>query len=271
MSPQGGDVAFSDDLLRLDGRVAVVTGAARGIGEATASLFARYGASLVLCDRVPTATFPTGDGIENRIERIVDVRDGETVDALVDEAVERFGRVDILVNNAGGTFAAPVLDVSDKGEAMLVAENFTHVTRLVRRVVPVMPAGGSIVNVTSIEAHQASPGFGIYAAMKAAVDSLTRTLALELAPRAIRVNAVAPDAIASGGEATARQELIDSAVPYEPVLVPPLGHLGTPDDAAGAALYLVTELARFVTGDTIHVDGGNWAAGGWRRTELEQH
>jgi 3-oxoacyl-[acyl-carrier protein] reductase len=134
-------------------------------------------------------------------------------------------------------------------------------------VVPAMGRGGSIINVTSIEAHQAAPGFAVYGAMKSALASLTRTLALELAPRRIRVNAIAPDAIPTGGDRDARGEMLAAGAEYEPAVVPPLGYMGTPDDAAAVAVFLASDLSRFVTGTTIHVDGGNWAAGGWRRLE----
>jgi NAD(P)-dependent dehydrogenase (short-subunit alcohol dehydrogenase family) len=184
----------------------------------------------------------------------------------VEEVVATHGHVDILVNSAGGTFAAPILDVSDKGEERLVAENFTQVTRLIRLTVPHMPEGGAIVNLTSIEAHQAAPGFAIYAAMKAAVANLTKSLALELAPRRIRVNAVAPDALPSTGEHAAREQFLADAIPFDPAYVPPLGFLGSPDDAAWAIVFLASDAARFITGTTLHVDGGNHAAGGWRRT-----
>jgi NAD(P)-dependent dehydrogenase (short-subunit alcohol dehydrogenase family) len=193
-----------------------------------------------------------------------DVREPGATEAFVGSVKERFGALDVLVNNAGGSFHAPLVDVSPKGEAMLVAENFTSVTRLIRLVLPLMPDGGSIVNVTSIEAHQAAPGFAIYSAMKAAVANLTASLALELSDRGIRVNAIAPDAIGTSGDEGAREQMLAGSGRYEPSLIPPLGRLGSTEEAARVVLFLAGELSAFVTGTTIHVDGGAHAAGGWR-------
>ena len=181
-------------VLGLEGKVVLITGAAAGIGAATAVLFAEEGATVARCDRAPG--FGEGD---DPFHRTFDVRDADATRAFVDAVAERFGRIDVVVNNAGGTFAAPLLEVSAKGEAALIAENFTQVTQLVRVTVPHMPQGSSIVNVTSIEAHRAAPGFAVYAAMKAAQANLTQSLALELASRGIRVNAMAPDVLETEG------------------------------------------------------------------------
>jgi 3-oxoacyl-[acyl-carrier protein] reductase len=250
-------------ILGLDGKVTLITGAAAGIGAATASMFAAQGATLALCDRQDA--FADGAG---PFRRQLDVRDGDAVTAFVADVVTEFGRIDVVVNNAGGTFASSLLEVSPKGEAALIAENFTQVTHLVRQCVPHMPDGASIVNVTTIEAHRAAPGFAVYAAMKAGQANLTKTLALELAPSGIRVNAMAPDAIRSEGVAALGGALAQSSVPYRTAAGPPIGHYGTPNDAAGAIVFLASDLARFITGITLHVDGGNLAAGGWIRTDL---
>jgi NAD(P)-dependent dehydrogenase (short-subunit alcohol dehydrogenase family) len=241
--------------------VVLITGAARGIGLATATLCARFGARVAVCDRVEEGL----DDAPHVLARVLDVRDTRARDAFVADVVRELGRVDVLVNNAGGTFFAPFLDVSDKGDETLWRENFGHVTALIRSVVPHMPAGGAIVNVTSIEAHQAAPGFAVYGAMKAALAHLTRSLALELAPRGIRVNAIAPDAIPTSGDHDVRAEMLAGGAAYDPAVVPPLGFMGEPEDAAAVIVFLAGDLARFVTGTTVHVDGGNWAAGGWRR------
>ncbi|NUR91867.1 MAG: SDR family oxidoreductase, partial [Nonomuraea sp.] len=215
---------------------------------------------VAICDRDKPGTLDFA-----ALAMTLDVRDPVAVDVFARAVEERWGRVDVLVNNAGGTFHAAFADTTARGERTLIEENFTQVTGMTRRLLPLMGSGASIINVTSSEAHQAAPGFAIYAAMKAAVENLTRSLALEFAPRGIRVNAIAPDALASEGELEARAAVPDG-LDFEPVRRPPMGRLGTPEDAAAAALFLAGDLARFVTGATLHVDGGIHAAGGWRRT-----
>jgi NAD(P)-dependent dehydrogenase (short-subunit alcohol dehydrogenase family) len=231
-------MAIGPDTIRLDGKIAIVTGAAAGLGLAIAETFTALGAEVATCDRNPgtMATF--------------DVRDGDAVRAFVGG----LERVDILVNNAGGTFRADFMDVSDNGQRALIDENFTSVTNFIRAVVPKMPPGGAIVNITSIEAHRAGPQFAVYSAMKAAVASLTKSLALEFAERGIRVNCIAPDVVATPGIG-----LFPASGAGGPGKWP-----GEPDDVAGVAVFLATDLSRFVTGTSIHVDGGNWAGGGWR-------
>lgn len=258
----GGQGSSEGELLGVAGRVVLVTGAAAGIGAATAELFSRCGAKLALCDRDPIEERP------NAVCGRLDVRDTDAVDEFVAWATGDLGPVDVLVNNAGGTFGSDFLSVTPKGEAALIAENFTQVTHLIRTVVPTMGEGASIVNVTSIEAHRAGPAYAVYSAMKAAVENLTKTLALELAPRGIRVNAVAPDAVTVPRLEAAGEQLVSTGIPYHPSPVPPIGRWGRPEEVAGAILYLASDLARFVTGATLLVDGGNHAAGGWHRTDV---
>jgi 3-oxoacyl-[acyl-carrier protein] reductase len=247
------------DAVLLTDRVAIVTGAAVGIGRATALALARFGAHLAVCDRDVDNMASLATDIEAAGRKVVtatlDVRDGDAVREFVAAAAEQLGPVDVLVNNAGGGFHAPFLDVNDKGQDSLMRENFTSVTNFVRATEPLMPdRGGSIVNVTSIEAHRAAPGFAVYSAMKAAVANLTKTLALELGPRLIRVNAIAPDVIPTPGIG-------------EVAVTTPLPRAGNVDDVAAAVVYLAGDLSAFVTGTTLHVDGGNLAAGGWHRAD----
>lgn len=250
------------DAILLTGRVAVVTGAAQGIGEACAIALARLGADVAICDRNGDGLDTTATAIEALGRKVVkghlDVRDAEQVRLHIDEVAATLGgRIDVLVNNAGGGFNASFLDVNDKGQDALIRENFSSVTHFVRACVPLMPErGGSIVNMTSIEAHRAAPGFAIYAAMKTAVMSLSKSLALELGPRHIRVNCIAMDHIPTPGVGS---EFGGGA---------PVGIKATPADVAAACAYLASDWSRFVTGSTLHVDGGLLAAAGWsRRTD----
>jgi NAD(P)-dependent dehydrogenase (short-subunit alcohol dehydrogenase family) len=251
-------VTLRPDATRLDGTAAIVTGAAVGIGRATAVALAAFGADVAVCDRDEANLDACVAEIEACGRRgnagLLDVRDGTAVRAWVDCVAEELGRVDVLVNNAGGGFVSPFLDVNDKGQDALVRENFSSVTNFVRAAVVHMPqAGGSIVNITSIEAHRAAPGFAVYSAMKAAVANLTLTLALELGERMIRVNCIAPDVIPTPG------------IGDVPVRTP-LPRAGHVDDVAAAVVFLANPaLSGFVTGTTLHVDGGNRAAGGWHR------
>jgi len=243
--------------LDLAGRVAVVTGAARGIGAAVAGALARCGADLALVDRDAGALAETARALEDHGRRVwpsaFDVRDREAAGVLARRLADETRGIDLLVNNAGGTFRADFAEVSEGGERALLEVNFAQAASFIRALLPLFrEGGGSIVNVTSVEAHRAAPGYAVYAAAKAALESLSRSLALELADRRIRVNCVAPDAIPTPGTGGA-------APPT------PWPDAGSPEDVAGAVLYLASDLSRFVTGTTLHVDGGSLAAGGWRR------
>ena len=249
-----------DDLL-LTGRVAVVTGSAVGIGRAIASTFARFGADLALCDRdaenLATAAVEVEDAGRSALTAELDVREADQVEAFAHAVHDRFGHVDILVNNAGGGFRSDFLSVNAKGQNALVRENFDSVTLFVRAFAPLMPPdGGSIINLTSVEAHRAAPGFAVYAAQKAAVAQLSKSLALELGTMGIRVNCIAPDLIPTPGVGPLEGDSVTTA---------PIGVPGHVDDVAAAAVFLAGTGSRFITGTTVHVDGGTWASGGWHR------
>lgn len=255
-------VALDPRAALLTGRVAVVTGAAIGIGEATAIALARFGADVAVCDRDAENLETTAEAIRAAGRRaltgVFDVRDDDRVAAFCQEIARAFGRADVLVNNAGGTFRAAFLETRPRGQEALIGENFTSVASFVRAVVPLVPRqGGSIVNITSIEAHRAGPEYAIYSAQKAAVANLTMSLALELGARRIRVNCIAPDLIMTPGEAGMGERDLRTQPPRTPL--PRHGH---PDDVAATVVFLAGDMARFVTGTTIQVDGGNAAAGG---------
>ena len=253
-------MTIDPDIFLLTDRACLVTGAAAGLGQAIARAFARFGAQLALCDRdadglAETVARAPGHGT-SALTDVFDVREVDEIRRFMERVAERFGGLDVLVNNAGGGFPMSFDQLSDTAQSSLISENFVSAANMTRAALPLMSAGGSIVNITSIEAHRAAPNYSVYSAMKAALASLTRTLALELGDRNIRVNCIAPDVIPTPG--IGGEEALG-----EPST--PLPRRGTPDDVAAAAVYLASEASGFVTGTTLHVDGGNAAAGGWHR------
>lgn len=249
--------------LLLTDRIAVVTGAAQGIGAATAVALARLGCDVAVCDMVADRLPETVAAVEATGRRcvsdVLDVRDGEAVAAFASRVAAELGAVNVLVNNAGGGFHALFTDVSANGERALVAENFATVTNCVRLID--LADGASIINVTSVEAFHAAPGFAVYAAMKAAVQQFSQSLALELGGRGIRVNCVAPDMIPTPGDAGLSE---DSGAMMDGLYPTPLRRMGTADECANVIAFLASDLSSFVTGTTIPVDGGTVAAGAWK-------
>jgi 3-oxoacyl-[acyl-carrier protein] reductase len=264
-------MSYLDERADLAGRVAVVVGGGGGIGRACAVDLSRAGMHLALCDRdaaaldeVAALLADTGGEV---MTAELDARDADALSAFFDRADERFGaRCDVLVNVVGGTFRQPFAESNPRGWDALIRTNFTwllHSTQLaVARMQP--RGGGSIINITSIEAHRAAPNYAVYAAMKAAVTSFTRTLSVELAPDQIRVNTIAPDYIATPGlDSLAGSEAHEETSALQHRIGTPMGRVGTFEDAGGCALFLASNLSSFVTGTTLHPDGGALASAGW--------
>jgi NAD(P)-dependent dehydrogenase (short-subunit alcohol dehydrogenase family) len=247
------------NLFRLDGQVAVVTGGGRGIGEGIGELFAQSGAAVVLAARRTEEIETVATNIRGQGGRAIavttDVTDDIALDALARAAVDEFGSLSIWVNNAGGSPArTPLTELSRGDWDAAVALNLSAAW-----MGCITAAGyiseGSILNVSSKAATGAVPGSGHYAACKAGLDSLTRTLSVELAP-AIRVNGVAPGAVPTEIMMTALN-LTEADLEELPARTGvPLGRLGTPLDIAGAALYLTAPISSWVTGQTLVVSGG---------------
>jgi len=247
-------------------RTAIVTGGGAGIGRGIAKSLAAFGAKLAILEIDPERAAAAARDIEaaggTALAIPTDVRDGDAVEAAVASVVECFGGVDVLVNNVGGVFAAPFLQTNEKGWDALHRSNLKHIYHCCHSVGTRMVAqgsGGSIVNVVSIEGVRAAPYFSAYAAAKAGAINFTKSLALELAPHGIRVNALAPDICLTEGLRT----MMDDKGVKRAGLTVPLGRIGEPEDIGGAAVFLASDLSRYVTGETLHVDGGTHAAGGW--------
>jgi 3-oxoacyl-[acyl-carrier protein] reductase len=263
-------VAIDPSNILLTGRVAVVTGGGAGIGRGIAAGMAAFGASVALWERDADTCSATAEAIGRiagsagggALGLVVDVRDSGQVDAALQRTVDELGEVSILVNNAGGVFKSPLLDTTENGWDALYKSNLRHVLLCTQRVTRRLVAAGlpgSVINVTSIEGVRAAPGYAAYAAAKAGVINYTKTAALELAPHHIRVNALAPDlTLTEGLIALSGGSMQDADAPGIPMNRP--GHV---DEMAGAAVFLASEMSSYITGQTIHVDGGTHAASGW--------
>lgn len=251
----------------LSERVAIVTGGGAGIGQGCAVELARCGADVVVADIDPNRAEETALLVKDVGRRCLtvecDVMDTDQVRAAVTRADEVFGRVDILVNNAGGTSRRPFMEQSERSWRRHIEMNLVSVlaaTSAATRLMIRGGRGGSIVNVVSVEAARAAPGYAVYAACKAAVVSLTRTLAVELAEHGIRVNAIAPDVTRTPGLGEQNEESRRRAAGYIP-----LGREGRIEDCASVVAFLCSPLSSYITGTSIPVDGGTWASSGWVR------
>lgn len=240
-------------MIDLSGRVLLLTGAAGGIGTAIAEAFRQAGARLVLADRTAPATLahaldPSGADV---IAAACDVTDSAAVDALIAAAMARFGRIDIVVPGAGIYPDATLAAMTDEAWRTCLAVNLDGTMAVCRAAVPHMGEGGAIVTLASIAGHRGSADHAHYAAAKGAVLAFTRSLATELSPRGIRANAVSPGLIDTPMIAAMMAERGPALVAQTP-----LRRLGTTAEVAGAVLFLASDLASFVTGETLHVNGG---------------
>jgi 2-deoxy-D-gluconate 3-dehydrogenase len=249
------------DWFRLDGKVALVTGAGAGIGEAIAIALARAGAD-VACHHRGDAARDTSERIRTLGRRSVglsaDLSDRGAQDALVADALREFGRIDLLVNNAGTIRRAPAAEYSDEDWDLLLEVNLSAPFRLARRVGRHMleRRSGRIVNVASLLAFQGGIRVPAYAASKGGVAQLTKALANEWASSGVNVNAIAPGYIVTSNTQELRADPTRASQILQRI---PAGRWGEPDDIAGAAVFLCSEAARYVTGHVLVVDGG-WMA-----------
>ena len=257
------------DMFSLKGKVALVTGGGRGIGKFIATGLAEAGADIILTSRkIKNLEATAAELMANQKVKAMpiacDMAKEDTVDAMLKEAVAKFGRIDILVNNAGATWGAPTLDFPLEKWDQLFNVNVRGVWVLTQKVARIMKeqGGGNIINISSVmafrgsieEAHPAVP----YNSTKAAINLLTMNLAVKLAPYKIRVNAIAP-----GFFHTDMMAYIDKPEfkPVRDAIINeiPLRRVGEIDDMKGAAVFLASEASRFITGHVMVVDGGQIA------------
>jgi NAD(P)-dependent dehydrogenase (short-subunit alcohol dehydrogenase family) len=245
--------------ISVDGKVAIVTGGSRGIGEAIARALADNGAKVVVASRKIEGLSAVADSIGQGRALAVAAHTGKEADCvrLVEETVRRFGKVDVLVNNAAtNPYFGPMIDIDEGAWDKTFEVNlkgYFWMAREVARHLRGREAPGSIVNISSVTGLEAAPLQGVYAMTKAAIISMTKTLAYELAANKIRVNAIAPGFIETRFSSAI---VANETLAAEVLRKTPLGRVGTPDEIAGGALYLASDSASFLTGHTLVIDGG---------------
>ena len=241
----------------LDNRIAIVTGGARGIGAKIAERFTEEGAQVVLVDIDQESAEAHAQAISLKGAQAaayaVDVSNTDAVKELVTQVVKRFGRVDILVNNAGITRDGLIMTMSEKDWDSVIAVNLKSVFNFIKAIARPMirQKAGSIVNISSVVGLIGNGGQFNYASSKAGVIGATKSAAKELASRNIRVNAIAPGYIQ-----TAMTDKLDEKAKNTLLELIPAKSLGRPEDVANAALFLASDLASYVTGEVLRVDGG---------------
>ncbi len=246
------------DRFKMTDQVAIVTGAGRGIGAATALALAEAGADVVISARTPEQLEGVAEAVRAAGRRAVvvpaDLSDLDAVAALVDQAKEAFGRLDLVVNNVGGAMPRPFLDTSPGRMEQAFHFNVATAHALLRPAVPLMLAGdgGSVVNISSAMGRVSGRGYVAYGTAKAALAHYTRLAAADLSPR-IRVNAIAVGSVATSAldivmESDELREALEAGTP--------LGRIGDPEDIAATVVYLASRAGSYVTGKILEVDGG---------------
>ena len=245
---------------KLDGKIAVITGGSAGMGLATAKLFVHEGAKVVITGRDQAALAAAAQEIGRGVEAFHgDISKVADIDALHAQVAAKHGRVNILFANAGGGRPGSFEQVSEDDFDFTADTNFKGTFFTVQKLVPLMAAGGSVILNTSILGSQGRPGFSVYAATKAAIRSLARSLTAELSAKGVRVNALAPGQIDTDimRKVGMNDEMIEQVRAQASAQIP-MGRTGTADEIAKVVLFLASDDSAYVTGVELSVDGG-WA------------
>ena len=239
-------------MARLTGKTAVITGASAAIGAAIAERFVEEGASVLLTDLAEDSGVALAKRLGQRFLR-ADMASTADRDALFEDVASTWGRLDILVNNAGITHAAELNELTEEGFDRVIAVNVKAATFATQAAARLMQEGGSIINLSSVNAVLAIPNQISYAISKGAIRQLTNVTAVALAPRGIRVNAIGPGTIMTemGKSVMASEEQRQRILSRTP-----LGRVGDPEEIASIAAFLASDEASYITGQTIYADGG---------------
>jgi NAD(P)-dependent dehydrogenase (short-subunit alcohol dehydrogenase family) len=240
--------------LDFTGRVALITGGSRGIGRGIAEAFLAAGAHVAVCGRKEPDELPNAGG-KKALFISADVRDADQVEKMVNEVVQRLGRLDILVNNAGGAPFTEAAAASPRFSEKIIQLNLTaalHCAQQANRVMQDQDTGGSIINITSVSGMRPSPGTAAYGAAKAGLINLTGTLAIEWAPR-VRLNSISAGLIRTE---QAHLHYGDEEGIANVAATVPLQRLGTPEDVAGACMFFASPLSSYVSGANLVLHGG---------------
>ncbi|MDP6787155.1 MAG: SDR family oxidoreductase [Rhodospirillales bacterium] len=248
--------------MRLEDKVAVVTGAARGIGAAVASAFAAEGARVALADVDADRGRATAAALEGASFVACDVGDTAQARGLVAEAVARHGRLDVCVNNAGIMRPADVLEITEEDFDVVLRVNLKGAFLISQAAAKQMvkQGGGSIVNISSIAATVTTPELVPYSVSKGGLNQLTRSMAVALAARGVRVNAIGPGSISTD---MLKIVMSDDVLRRQVLSRTPMGRLGEPDDIARVAVFLASDESAYVTGQCLYADGGRLALTPW--------
>lgn len=241
--------------MRIDGRIAIVTGAGSGIGAAIARRFSAAGAQVIAADVRGETIDELARSMSGLSAQTCDVTDPAAVDALVEGAVQRFGRLDVMVNNVGRSVAGWLKDATneewERVLALTLSSTFYGTRAALRAMLP--QRSGSIINISSGAGFGGAPGLATYGAAKSGVNNLTQSAAVECARSGVRINAISPGAIETPAIVEWAKSLPGGVSAYEATLLP--GRFGRPEEIAAAALFLASDEASFVNGAIIPVDG----------------